>query len=155
MGMTSTPTMLFDLASLITQNGGLDVLTMPIAHEEIDLVIKHMPSDKTPGPDGFNGMFLKKCWHLIKNDFYSLCADFYDEINLESINTSYITLVPKKDGPKTVNDFWPISLMNISLKVITKILADRLQTIILQVLHKNQYGFIPSRTIQDCLAWSY
>jgi retron-type reverse transcriptase len=45
--------------------------------------------------------------------------------------------------------------MNLSLKVITKILADRLQTIILQVVHKNQYGFIRSRTIQDCLAWSY
>jgi hypothetical protein len=156
MGMTSTPTMLFDLDSLITHNDGLDVLTMPIAHEEIDLVVKRMPSDKAPGPDGFNGLFLKKCWHLIKNDFYSLCADFYDEvIILESINTSYITLVPKKDGTETVNDFRPISLMNLSLKVITKILADRLQTIILQVVHKNQYGFIRSRTIQDCLAWSY
>jgi retron-type reverse transcriptase len=45
--------------------------------------------------------------------------------------------------------------MNISLKVITKILADRLQTVILRVVHSNQYGFIQSRTIQDCLAWSY
>ena len=51
--------------------------------------------------------------------------------------------------------FWPISLMNISLKVITKILAERLQAVILRIVHPNQYGFIRSRTIHDCLAWSY
>jgi retron-type reverse transcriptase len=45
--------------------------------------------------------------------------------------------------------------MNISLKVITKILAERLQAVILNVVHPNQYGFIKSRTIQNCLAWSY
>ena len=45
--------------------------------------------------------------------------------------------------------------MNISLKVITKILAERLQVVILRIVHPNQYGFIRSRTIHDCLAWSY
>ena len=57
--------------------------------------------------------------------------------NLESINKSFITLVPKKNSPETVNDFRPISLMNISLKVITKVLAERLQSVILQVVHQN------------------
>jgi hypothetical protein len=45
--------------------------------------------------------------------------------------------------------------MNISLKVLTKILAERLQAVILQTVNPNQYGFIRSHTIQDCLAWSY
>jgi hypothetical protein len=141
---------------MITQVEGLDTLASPISHNEIDLVVKHMPIDKAPGPDEFNGLFLKKCWQFIRGDFYSLCSDFYSGmVNLESINTSFITLVPKKNNLETVNDFWPISLMNISLKVITKILADKLQTVILRVVHSNQYGFIQSRTIQDCLAWSY
>ena len=67
---------------------------------------------------------------------------------------SYITLIPKVDGPTKVNDFRPISLLNISMKIITKLLANRLQKLIQQIIHKNQYGFIQSRTIQDCLAWA-
>ena len=67
---------------------------------------------------------------------------------------SYITLIPKVDGPTKVNDFRPISLLNISMKIITKLLANRLQKLIQQIVHKNQYGFIKSRTIQDCLAWA-
>jgi hypothetical protein len=34
------------------------------------------------------------------------------------------------------------------------LLANRLQSVILRVIHQNQYGFIKGRTIQDCLAWA-
>lgn len=115
-----------------------------------------MPTDKAPGPDGFNGMFMRKCWPIIKHDFYALCDDFFScTVSLDCINSSFITLVPKSSNPETVSDFHPISLLNINLKLLTKILADRLQTVILNLVHKNQYGFIRSRSIQDCLAWSF
>jgi len=148
--------MLFDLQRLISLYVDLEPLIVPFAKEEIDKIIKLLPSDKAPGPDGFNGMFMKKCWPIIKEDFYALCQDFFDcNINLESINNSFITLVPKVNNPESVNDFRPISLLNSSIKLITKILAERLQRVILQLLHDNQYGFIKSRTIQDCLAWCF
>jgi len=73
-------------------------------------------------------------------------------IDLSSINSSIIALIPKKDNPKIVNDYGPISLLNYSLKCITKILSSRLQTVILQLVHTNQYGFIKGRTIQDYLS---
>ena len=47
--------------------------------------------------------------------------------------------------------FRPISLLNCTLKIIT----NRLQKVILKLLHRNQYGFLNNRCIQDCLAWSY
>jgi hypothetical protein len=43
---------------------------------EIDAVVKALPSDKAPGPDGFNTDFLKKYWPLICQDFYKLFDDF-------------------------------------------------------------------------------
>jgi hypothetical protein len=80
---------------------------------------------------------------------------FYcEQICLQSINGSYITLIPKKDDAMRVSDYRPISLLNTSVKIITKILANRLQMVLPSLIHKNQYGFIKHRTIQDCLAWA-
>jgi retron-type reverse transcriptase len=74
---------------------------------------------------------------------------------LKSINYSYITLVPKKVNPEKVTDFRPISLLNSNIEFITKILSNRLQKVILKVIHRNQYGFLQGRTIQDCLGWAF
>jgi hypothetical protein len=54
-----------------------------------------------------------------------------------------------------VGDYKPISLLNNSMKFITKLLANQLQTMMTFLVHKNHYGFIKGRTIQDCLAWAY
>jgi hypothetical protein len=45
---------------------------------------------------------------------------------MECINNSFIALIPKKDNPLLVNDFRPISLLNYSLKLLTKLVANRL-----------------------------
>lgn len=39
--------------------------------------------------------------------------------------------------------------------MLTNILANRLQNSVIPLIHNNQYGFIKSKTIQDCLAWSF
>lgn len=155
LGIPEYQNKLFDLDSPI---GRLDLPSMdqPFSQEEIVAALKDMPSDHAPGPDGFNGAFIKRCWPIIERDFHRLCNDFVKgQLDLQSINNSYIVLVPKKDNPQTVNDFRPISLLNSSLKLLTKLLANRLQVVILQVVHENQYGFIKGRSIQDCLAWAY
>jgi hypothetical protein len=86
-----------------------------------------MPSDKAPGPNGFNELFIKKCWHIIKEEVYQLCFDFFNEkIDLQAINSSFITLVPKVNNPSKVNDFRPISLINSIFNIVTKLLGDRL-----------------------------
>ena len=101
-----------------------------------------MPIDKAPGPDGFNGQFLKSCWHIIKQDIYDLFFQFHNgTLDLESINMGHITLVPKVASPEGINDFRPITLLNCCLKIITKILANRLQTKVLQIVHKNNMVF--------------
>ena len=148
--------MKFDLSRIIKKVEGLEELTTPFTHKEIDKVVREMPSDRAPGPDGFNGCFLKSCWHIIKHDFYTLCNDFYDGvIDLQSLNSGFITLIPKPQSPETANDFRPITLLNCCLKLITKLLANRLQKIVLKIIHRNQYGFLKGRSIEDCLAWAF
>jgi retron-type reverse transcriptase len=54
-----------------------------------------------------------------------------------------------------VNDFRPISFVNSAPKLVSKLMANRLQSVILEVVHENQYGFIKGRTIQDCFGWAF
>jgi hypothetical protein len=89
----------------------------PFLKDEIDRIIRIMPTNKAPGPDG----------SIVKEDFYQLCQDFFEgHLNLEPINNSFITLVPKLNNPERVNDYRPISLLNCSIKILTKILSERL-----------------------------
>jgi hypothetical protein len=71
---------------------------------------------------------------------------------MQSINSSHIVLIPKNDNPTKIGDYRPISLLNSNVKLITKILANKLQAVIQELIHKNQYGFIKHRSIEDCLA---
>ena len=70
----TSPIMTFNLADLIQPVEGLHSLIAPFCTDEIDNIVQNMPSNKAPGPDGFNGRFMKTCWNIIKNDFYNLCS---------------------------------------------------------------------------------
>jgi hypothetical protein len=120
MGKSDSPQLHYNVQQLYggsMDNETKDSLECPFTDEEIDEVIKELPNDKSPGRDGFNNEFVKSCWSIIADDIKSMIRDFYDEkINLESINSSFITLIPKTDNPSNAGDFRPISLLNTVLK---------------------------------------
>jgi hypothetical protein len=60
---TATP---FNLEEIISPCSDLSSLVEPFYEEEISNIVKFMKPDRAPGPDGFNGLFLKKCWHIVK-----------------------------------------------------------------------------------------
>jgi hypothetical protein len=156
LGVSNNNVVPEEILQLVQHIQNLNELSAHFTNEEIDKVVASLPIDKAPGPDGFNGQFIKSCWHIIKMDFYNMCKDFQEgNISLQCLNDSIITLIPKKSSPETPHDYRPISLLNSCLKLLTKLLANRFQSRILDVVHKHQYGFIKSRTIQDCLAWSF
>jgi hypothetical protein len=96
MGTSEFSGIYFNLNELIQPVMDLECLITPISHEEIDGIVKNLPSGKSLGPDGFNSDFLKKCWPIIASDFYDLCQGFYEkDICLQSINNSFIVLIPK------------------------------------------------------------
>jgi hypothetical protein len=97
--------MQFQLQDIIESHDLLH-LDNPFTNDEIEAVIKEIPSDRAPGPVGFNEHLLKQSWPTVKLEFTQLINDFYEErINLECINTAFITLIPKTNDPTTMNDF--------------------------------------------------
>ena len=138
MGTQGIMQMVLDLSNLIHSSQELEALSEIPSNDELDLIIKHLPLDRAPGPDGFNGMFLNKCWNIIKQDFYELAHQFFlSNMPLDNLNHSFITLIPKKPSPKSANDFRPIALQSSALKFLTKIMANRLQPLIQNLIHKS------------------
>src|SRR4051812_45011307 len=132
MGVSQGIHMGFDLSSLIPPVEGLQDLSSPFSQAEIMEVLKDLPVDRAPGPDGFNGFFIKKCWPIIQSDFMNLISQVADgTLKLECLNGSLITLIPKILAPVCHNDNRTISPTNTCLKFLTKLLANRLQKVIL------------------------
>nr|GFA03711.1 RNA-directed DNA polymerase, eukaryota [Tanacetum cinerariifolium] len=67
----------------------------------------------------------------------------------QGCNSSFVALIPKVIDAKFVNDFRPISLIGCVYKVVTKILAKRLISVIEDLISDTQSAFVTWRQILD------
>ena len=109
-----------------------------------------MDDNKAPGPDGYTSAFFKKSWSIVGEDFCSAVKDFFasGEI-LKQINHSTIALVPKSANANTAADYRPISCCNVTYKVISKLLAERLSHVLNDIISPSQNAFLGGRLMAD------
>ena len=88
--------------------------------QELLQTIKALPAEKAPGPDGFIGIFYKKCWEIIRHDLYEALMGFYNHktSKMQLFNEANIVLLPKKEDAAQIVDYRPISLINSVTKII-------------------------------------
>ena len=65
------------------------------------------------------------------------------------LNETFICLIPKVNSPQKITEFHPISLCNVSYKIISKVLANWLKKILVDVINESQSAFVPGRQIMD------
>jgi exonuclease III len=136
-----------NLDMLDIQEHDLQDLGALFTEEEVWGIIKEMPSDKAPGPDGFIGAFYKRAWPTIKPEIMAAVTKLYvgDGRAFGRLNRALITLVPKKQGAEEVGDFRPISLVHSFAKLFSKLIANRLRPRMESLVSANQSAFIKGR----------
>ncbi|KAL4302531.1 hypothetical protein GQ457_10G018910 [Hibiscus cannabinus] len=65
------------------------------------------------------------------------------------VNSTFLVLIPKKDSHVGLWDFWPISLINSVYKIISKVLAGRLEKVLNGLISEEQSAFVVGRQIVD------
>lgn len=95
--------------------------------QEIWEALKAIGSTKAPGPDRITALFFKHYWEIISAELIDSVRSFFiSGFILKRINHTNITLISKSDNACMVGHYRPISLCNVTYKMISKILTHEI-----------------------------
>lgn len=124
-----------------------EMLDAPLNLTEIKEAIKSMNSGKSPGPDGYPVEFYKK----FSDQLAPLLLEMFNHSNSQgslppTLRQACISLIFKKDkDPLNCTSYRPISLLSVDVKILAKVFARRLETVIPSIISSDQTGFIRER----------
>ncbi len=128
----------------------LQGLHAPFTEAEVKRAVFNSPPDKAPGPDGFPILFYQQFWGTLKGDIMGIFNRFHSgQLDLATLNRNWICLIPKTVAPLNVRDYRPISLVNGLAKIISKVLASRLQGVLGSLINPFQTAFVKGRLLLD------
>ena len=126
-------------------------LSRTLSVEEIGNALKTFKDNKSPGCDGLTAEVYKIFWPKIKQtlfEYYRYCID--QGFLSISARRGVLTLIPKKDkNLLELNNWRPLTMLNMDYKIFSKVLALRLQPILPKIISEHQTGFMQGRNIMD------
>jgi hypothetical protein len=126
--------------------GEASSLEAPFLEREVKDVIFGMDGNKAPGPDGFSLAFFQACWDVLKEDIMAVFSDFHARGKFEkSLNSTFISLIPKVSEVAELKDFRPISLVSGIYKIISKVLANQLRLVMNSIISTPQNAFVKGK----------
>ncbi|KAM9312112.1 complement C3-like [Gastrophryne carolinensis] len=160
-GVGNTPRDLSQMRRYIAASGmprlegeAVNGLGEPISSTELHQAIKASPNGRSPGPDGLTIAYYKKFESILNKHFLqafnATAGDDEPGLLPTEALEAHVTVIHKagKD-PLSCKSYRPISLLNVDLKLFTKILANRLAIYLPNLIDGDQCGFIPGREARD------
>jgi exonuclease III len=143
----------------------------PITAAEIRLAIKAAKNNKSPGLDGIPYEFYKKFPTFkvgdetirVENILSKVFKDIRkhgvwnmpsNENNQYPFTSGVMSLLYKKKDKMEIENYRPITLLGTDYKLMTKCIATRLGEVAGDIIHPNQTGFVPKRSLYDSVRMS-
>ena len=125
-------------------------LDRPITVQEMRVALASMASNKSPGVDGIAVEFYRRFWSLLESDLLDVYHAALSNGRLgTSQRTGVIILLHKKGERRDLKNWRPISLLSVDYKILTKLLASRLTSVLQTIVHEDQTCCVPERSIRD------
>ena len=129
-------------------------LNLPLSEREIFLALKSTKNGSSPGLDGIPGEVYKFFWNDIKIPLLNCYNHSFEIGELSTSQTQgVICLLHKGKGSSRddISNWRPIALTNFDYKLIAKVLARRLTSILDTIIDNDQHAFIKGRNIANML----
>lgn len=149
------------LANTLSQTD-MQVCEEQINTEECKQSLFSMKLNKTPGSDGLSVEFYQTFWNYLSEPFMNSLNESLRKCQLTDTQSHGVLSLIFKSGDETnLNNWRPITLLNVDYKIIARTLAQRLQKVISKIVSTDQNGYIKNRfigfsirTIQDIIDYA-
>ncbi|KAL8089279.1 hypothetical protein AgCh_038904 [Apium graveolens] len=133
----------------ITEEENVQLLS-ELTLEEVKEAVFSMHPEKSPGQDSLNPTFFQSFWSIIGLDVLAFCKKFLEtgELPMEA-NRTVVCLVPKVKNPQNMSEIRPISLCNVLVRILSKVLSNRLKVCLSSLISNTQSAFVEGRLLTD------
>lgn len=140
---------------------GKELLEKSLTEEDIEQALKLSNNGKSPGNDGIPYEFWKafpkpetdKEKKEMPDVIYMLTAAFNEIEESQNDHPEFtkglMHLLYKKKEKTKIENYRPITLLNTDYKIMTKAISMKLGKIASELIHPNQAGFVPGRSLFD------
>jgi hypothetical protein len=120
------------------------ILDGPITSEEIRYAVEKGGTKKAPGRGGISCALFLLNWEVMEEDLLKLFREmFFDRKLTAQQKHGVIVLIPKTSKPMTPAEYRPITSLNNDHKIMARLIAKRLKSLLADLLHPSQFCGVP------------
>jgi hypothetical protein len=118
----------------------------------IEKLLKNLDPNKAPGPDKIHGKILKNCAKQLSIPLALLFQTSYYTCTIPNEwKSANVVPVFKKGSKNNVQNYRPISLTSLVMKIYERVIASELLNLVENEINPRQHGFLPLKSCESQL----